>query len=164
MRLSDIKKRMTPVIVVQRRMPLLKKIFSALGGAGIFALIITVQSLADTEIALPEDVLSVTFYACDLEQDRYLSCKAGDKKFETWLRQQHPQPPGASLTAYVYAVLKKKQCRNLPSQDVMWVNGVFLSFDTKSLANITCPNISSELTVGEERWHMFETLTFLPRT
>lgn len=100
------------------------------------------------------------FAGCVYEAERYVSCKTAQTGVLDAVSQPGDQTPGEALQMYVSDVFIEKGCAFEVPPDSFRVNGVFLSFDTKSAASIRCAGKKSALSFSPDGMTLLDTLYF----
>ena len=100
------------------------------------------------------------FAGCVYEADRYVSCKTAQPGILEAISQHGDQTPGGALQMYVSDVFIEKGCAFEAAPESFRVNGVFLSFDTKSATTIRCGGKKSALSFAPDGMNLLDTLYF----
>lgn len=100
------------------------------------------------------------FAGCVYEAERYVSCKTAQAGVLEAISQPGDQTPGAALQMFVSDVFIEKGCSFEAPPESFRVNGVFLSFDTKSAAAIRCKGKKSALAFAPDGMSLIDTLYF----
>lgn len=98
--------------------------------------------------------------ACAYEADRYVSCKSAAPAVLEAIAQPGDQTAGAALQTFVSDVFIEKGCAFEVQPESFRVNGLFLSFDTKSAKDIRCKGKKSALVFGPDGMTFLDTLYF----
>jgi hypothetical protein len=102
----------------------------------------------------------VWFSGCELEADRYVTCKNADQGVLEAVSNPGDGTPGLALQTYVSDVFIEKGCAFEAPLDSFRVNGVFLSFDSKAASLIRCQGKPSKLVMGPGLFTLADTLFF----
>lgn len=102
----------------------------------------------------------VWFSGCIFEADRYVSCKSAMSDVLEAIASPGDQTPGSALQTFISDVFIEKGCAFEAAPENFRVNGVFLSFDTKSAKDIRCEGAPSKLVFGPDGMTFLDTLYF----
>lgn len=102
----------------------------------------------------------VWFSQCAFEADRYVSCKSAAPDVLAAVSQPGDQTAGAALQTFVSDLFIEKGCAFEAPPESFRVNGLFLSFDTRSAKDIRCKGKTSALGFGPDGMTFLDTLYF----
>lgn len=102
----------------------------------------------------------IWFSGCVLEADRYVSCKSAAPEVLDAISQAGDQTPGLALETHVSDVFIEKGCAFQPAPESFRVNGMLLSFDSKSAKDIRCKGKSAKLEISPDGMALADTLYF----
>jgi hypothetical protein len=100
------------------------------------------------------------FSECEFQEDRYITCKSAAPIVLEAIANPGDQTPGAALQMNVSDVVIEKGCAFEAQPESFRVNGVFLSFDTKSAKDIRCKGKKSAVVFSPQGMSFLDTLYF----
>jgi hypothetical protein len=112
----------------------------------------------------PAQKNAVWFGGCAFEMDRYVSCRIADPKVESWLKSRVRVNQGVALEEYMKVVFEENGCVYGPKDNAFGANGVFLSFDSAKLEDISCAGKSSKMRFSPKGMTALDTVYFFFET
>ena len=100
------------------------------------------------------------FSDCNFEAERYVTCKNAAPDAIAAISTPGDMTPGAALQTFISDIFIEKGCAFEAGPETFRVNGIFLSFDTKSAKDIRCKGKKSALTFAPEGMAFLDTLYF----
>ena len=102
----------------------------------------------------------IWFSQCEFQDDRYVTCKSAEPSVLEAISNPGDQTPGAALQTFMSDMFIEKGCAFEAPPDSFRVNGVFLSFDTKSAKDIRCKRKKSAVVFSPQGMSFIDTLYF----
>lgn len=139
--------------------------------ATALALVLSAAGAAAAEEVVPEGPPDAAFFSgapgrtwlsgCELQSERYVVCTHAAGPVLDAIARAGAATPGAALEAAMRRLFEDKGCAFDAPPGTFRVNGIFLSFDSKSAGLIRCEGRSSDLVFRPGVIVLLDTLYFL---